>query len=319
MTGFYTGCLTELGKNEIIIVQECYAVFFPVDLAEKRVGHHIPVNDDNCAFVHGLPMLKNSIEIPCGRCLQCKLAKSREWAIRCCLESTQYQDNWFITLTYDDEHLPKDGKVHKDELQRFMKRLRKEFGQGIRFFGCGELGSRSRRPHYHLIAFNCFLNDLYVWSKNEHTGDVYYRSPRLEKCWKLGNVMVGEVTFASCAYVARYVGKKAGDDEAFLLMSRRPGIGSKYFEDNLFTVYNTDKVYKIINDRPMHKPPKYFDYLLGKKYPELLDCWKEVRRGLAINASNKDFWLHDYQTVEELREALEEMKSRQVKRLKRGL
>lgn len=323
MTGFYTGCLTELGKDEIIVVKECYADLFPIHLAEKKVGHHIPVSEDNCVFLNGSPFLKNKIELPCGRCLNCKIAKSKEWAIRCCLESTQYLHNWFITLTYDELHVPKNGLVSKDEFQRFMKRLRKEFGEGIRFFGCGEYGSRSGRPHYHLIVFNCFIPDLYKWSVNGDTGDFYYRSPRVEKCWKLGNVMIGEVTFASCAYVARYVSKKVDsidkDHQPFLLMSRRPGIGAAYFDENLFQVYNTDKIYQDVQGQTIHKPPRYFDYLLSKKYPELLEGWKDIRKFLAINCSNREFWLHDYKSVEELREAMEEIKSRQLKRLKRGL
>ena len=114
----------------------------------------------------------DAVPVPCGRCIGCRLDYSRVWAERCVHEASQYENNWFLTLTYDDDHLPIGKKgiptLIKDEVSSFMKRLRtkmkREYGvDGIRFFACGEYGTNGERvlhPHYHIILFNCPLQDL---------------------------------------------------------------------------------------------------------------------------------------------------------------
>ena len=121
-----------------------------------------------------------SLEIPCGKCIGCRLKRSREWAQRCMLELQYHSSAYFITLTYDDLHLPMNEIVDNDgcivqspvhtlvkrDLQLFMKRLRKNSRQELRFFGCGEYGDESFRPHYHIIVFGLELNDLKIFKKN---------------------------------------------------------------------------------------------------------------------------------------------------------
>ena len=93
------------------------------------------------------------VEIPCGRCVACRLNRAREWSLRIMNELAYHKDACFLTLTYDDEHLPEDKSLSKRDFQLFMKRFRKDFGLPVRFFACGEYGKKTFRPHYHVIFF----------------------------------------------------------------------------------------------------------------------------------------------------------------------
>lgn len=166
------------------------------------------------------------ISVPCGRCNGCYADRARAWAIRSWHEASQHSQNTFLTLTYDDAHLP-DGLV-KSDLQKFFKRLR-HYGP-FRYIACGELGSLSGRPHYHALIFG----QDYL-GKAEFIDDERYLSPFVGKCWDKGQHVLGTVTMSSCCYVAGYCFKKVGDKDTFSLHSRRPGIGhdwlDKYSDD----------------------------------------------------------------------------------------
>ena len=109
-----------------------------------------------------------SLELPCGQCVGCRLERSRQWAIRCMHEASLYKDNCYITLTYDEEHLPEDYSLHYDDFQRFMKRVRKRYtGKKIRFYMAGEYGENFGRPHFHACIFNLDFEDKYLWQKTE--------------------------------------------------------------------------------------------------------------------------------------------------------
>ena len=126
----------------------------------------------------------DSFELPCGQCIGCRLEYSRQWAIRCMHEASLYEDNCFITLTYDQDHLPHDRSLNKSHFQKFMKRLRKRFGGGIRFYHCGEYGERTRRPHYHACIFNFDFSDKKLFKiVNNHR---LYTSEQLEELWPFG-------------------------------------------------------------------------------------------------------------------------------------
>ena len=141
--------------------------------------------------------------------------------------------NCFVTLTYNDEHLPANGSLNKRDITLFLKRLRKRYGKGIRYYQCGEYGELLSRPHHHAILFNHDFEDKQLWSVRG--GVRLYRSASLEQLWPYGYSTIGDVTFESAAYVARYVVKKiTGEREGehyrgkmpeFATMSRRPGIG----------------------------------------------------------------------------------------------
>ena len=204
-------------------------------------------------------LMSEYINVPCGNCVQCKLDYTKKWAVRCMLESTLHQQNYFITLTYDDEHVPINSignqTLVRADLQKFLKRLRKHFkGVKIKYFGSGEYGDTSLRPHYHLILFNLPLNDLdsfipyddngitrYI-QKKSFNGEPLYYSKIIRDLWPFGNHLIGSVSFASCSYVARYCMKKLDNfdefadilevEHEFVCMSTKPAIGLEWFLKN---------------------------------------------------------------------------------------
>ena len=105
----------------------------------------------------------HQVNLPCGQCVGCRLERSRQWAMRCVHESQLYEKNCFITLTYNNDFIPPGNTLVVKHFQDFMKRLRKKYGDGIRFFHCGEYGEKTGRPHYHAILFNHDFDDKYYW------------------------------------------------------------------------------------------------------------------------------------------------------------
>lgn len=194
--------------------------------------------------------------VKCGQCMECRLAYSREWAIRMSHESQMHEQSCFLTLTYDDSHLPQFGQLLKRDLQLFFKRLRKSVG-AFRYVACGEYGELNRRPHFHVALFgHDFRADRLVYSSGVQ-GDTLYESSTLSGVWSLGRHAIGDLSFESCAYIARYITKRISGPGAstlplavkedgeivfpnpeFLLCSRRPGIGDswlrKHFSSDVF-------------------------------------------------------------------------------------
>lgn len=218
-------------------------------------------------------------------------------------EAKLYDRNCVVTLTYNDANLPDDRGLVKRDLQLFMKRLRKEFVtqpdpekdkyDGIRFYACGEYGENTRRPHYHCILFNFAFRDLRQYKKSK-TGDNLYTSETAERLWGKGFCVVGEVTFESCAYVARYIVDKMTGEKAdqwyttddgvivqseFTNMSRRPGIGRGYYEKYGAEVMRHDSV--IMNAMPV-RPPRYYDLLSDAVDSKRMAVLKKKRRREAL-------------------------------------
>lgn len=192
-------------------------------------------------------VVSDYILIPCGSCKECKLQYSKQWAIRCAAEAYCYPHNYnyFVTLTYNNENLPVctwtdpitgeyigvNPTLSKSDLQEFMHSLRDYFRyhfnfDGIRFFGCGEYGSKGR-PHYHLLLFNCplFLLRDFPAPGNFHSvsdlGNRLYNSDILTNIWNKGFVLFSEFTVDTAAYTARYTLKKANlPGESFLNILR---------------------------------------------------------------------------------------------------
>lgn len=235
--------------------------------------------------------IKEPCSRPCGQCWMCRLELARQWATRCHHEAQLHEHNSFITLTYNNQHLPKDKSVHKRELQLFFKRLRKHIHpQEVRYYACGEYGTKLGRPHYHACLFGYDFPDKTILkparlriSQNHFKAPndfTLYTSKTLEKLWGKGFVTIGEVTFESAGYVARYIMKKwkgkkeeiskyYGDKAPeFALMSRRPGIGKEWFEKFINDCYPKD--FTTINGKKV-KPPKYYDYLLEIRQPFLFE------------------------------------------------
>nr|QJB21099.1 MAG: replication initiator protein [Microvirus sp.] len=224
------------------------------------------------------------LKIPCGQCIGCRLERSRQWAVRCIHEAKLSSANCFITLTYSSEFLPSDGSVSVETCQLFLKRLRKAVAPlKIRFFNAGEYGTKLSRPHYHMLIFGYDFPDRKPWSQVH--GNIYYRSALLEKLWPYGYSMIGNVSFESAAYVARYIMKKqfgkdadayySGRHPEFVTMSRRPGIGFEWFRRFHDDVYPSDLV--VVRNNVLCRPPRYYDGLLEATDPDAFRSLKLAR------------------------------------------
>lgn len=180
------------------------------------------------------------IPVPCGKCVECLQQYSDVWSFRIIREAKLHKQSCMLTLTYATA--PAQGVVKRD-LQLFMKSLRKALSPvRVRFFGCGEYGSKGLRPHYHVIIFGWFPSDcVYFFSRNGHS---VYKSDKVFKIWKHGYISVEEVSIDSAKYCAKYLQKlqklPPGVNPPFTLMSNRPGIG---FDEHDFSYLETDKLY----------------------------------------------------------------------------
>lgn len=185
----------------------------------------------------------NVFKVPCGQCVGCRLERSRQWAARCMHEAALHDENCFLTLTYRPDVCP--VSLRYEDFQLFMKRVRKQFyPRRVRFYMCGEYGENTKRAHFHVLLFGVNFSDRVRWSGR------LWRSAMLERLWPFGFSTIGEVTFESAAYTARYVMKKitGGEAEAhyrfvdpvtgevidrvpeFCHMSLKPGIGAGWLE-----------------------------------------------------------------------------------------
>lgn len=223
------------------------------------------------------------IQLPCGQCIGCRLERSRQWATRCMHEAQLYDENAFLTLTYNDEYLPSNGSISKPEMQKFIKRLRKSISpRKIRYVYCGEYGEQNSRPHYHALIFGYdFSKDRQPHSKNAD-GSFLYTSAHLERLWPFGHALIGAVTFESAAYVARYCLKKITGKGAssayeridpvtgeifdiepeFFSMSLKPGIGLGWLDKFKTDVYPHDEV--IVRGHRT-RPPRAYDKQLSEE------------------------------------------------------
>lgn len=236
-------------------------------------------------------------------------------------EAQMHDANSFVTLTYDDSHLPPTGGLVLRDWQTFAKRLRKKSG-AFRFYHCGEYGDRHGRPHYHALIFGLdFSADRVLYS--ESRGNALYTSPTLTETWGMGLSIIGELTFQSAAYVARYCMKKVTGKQAaehyqtintetgqvhdvrpeYTTMSRRPGIGSSWFSKYSSDVYPSDQV--ISNHKPS-RPPRFYDSQFELTDPDALALVKDGRRasGRKHRHNNTFERLRVRETIQEKRSQL---------------
>lgn len=250
-----------------------------------------------------------SLFLPCGQCHGCRLERSRQWAIRCMHEAQMHKDNCFITLTYSADregYRPDrmcDGvSLEYRDFQKFIRRLRKAWPRDkIRFYMCGEYGENFSRPHFHACLFGFNFPDrepLRLIGQSK-----LFSSAQLTKLWGHGFCSIGEVTFESAAYIARYCMKKINGDMAlphytdpdtgqvrspeFNHMSLKPGIGASWFTRFHGDVYPSDEV--IVRGREM-RPPRYYDKKIADMYPEMLEDVKLQRElDAAMHAADNTF------------------------------
>ena len=266
------------------------------------------------------------VTVPCGQCIGCRLDRAKGWAIRCVHESKQHDDNAFLTLTYDDDNLPYGNTLVPQHHTDFMKRYRKKCGK-LRFYMVGEYGEETSRPHYHYLIFGHQFEDRYLFNLSK-SGEPQYRSPTLEKLWPYGHATIGELTYESAAYCARYALKKfSGDGQEehyayvhpctgeyikrepeFARMSNRPGIGADWFEQ--FGTTDLEGDYIAFQGRKLKVPP-YYDKLLERVDEFKLDIIKQNRRA--------KFRRHKADNTRERLDDREKVVTHNLKRLKREL
>lgn len=207
----------------------------------------------------------------------------------------------FVTLTYNDEHLPKDYGLDPTHAKAFVKALQKLRPGKIRYFLVGEYGDENKRPHYHAIVFGIdFSEDRIQYSTNER-GEKWYISENLNSLWKRGFTTIGGLSRESAQYVARYALKKITgqlQDFAYLRtrneeywwvhpefqrMSLKPGIGAKWLDKYHGDIYPSDET---IIDGKRLPTPRYYDKRLAQmKSQEALETVKKARRKRAERAS----------------------------------
>lgn len=243
-------------------------------------------------------------------------------------EASTHEFNCFVTLTYDEEHLPRDRSLDKSHFQKFMKRLRKTYDHiPIRFYHCGEYGdpANGRRPHYHACLFGIQFEDRIGYRKTDQD-HILYRSASLQRIWGKGFCTVGDLTFESAAYVARYVTKKVSGDKAqehygdltpeYATMSRRPGIGHSWYLKNGADVFPDDFV---VMNGARCKPPKYYLRLLEQEDPFLDETQEEYLLDTIKQRREAQAKARVFDNTPERLAVREEVQLRRAQLLKRGL
>lgn len=237
-------------------------------------------------------------------------------------EAQLHEKNCFLTLTLDDrKSTPEELITLKKELvQKFIKRLRRKYPDiQMSYYYCGEYGETYQRPHYHVCLFNFDFPDKSLYRVTSN-GDRLYTSEILNERWGKGFCIIGEVTFESAAYVARYITKKITGPKAdeyysgrlpeYTNMSKKPAIGLRWIQKYHSDVYPSDKV--TLRGKKV-RPARYYDKFYSDHYPEKFDSVKINREDLA----------HRYEiSPESSQERLtvkHEIQLLRFKRLKRGL
>jgi hypothetical protein len=227
------------------------------------------------------------VDIPCGYCLGCRLAKSRAWAIRCMHEAHMHKQNCFITLTYNDEHYK--PTLDYADFKKFIRRTVAQKGP-TRYFMCGEYGDKLKRPHFHAILFGQNFNN------QKPIGKDINESPELNQLWGKGYASVGTATHQSAGYIARYTIKKQyGKQQTkhyqrintqtgeiiqvqpeFAQMSRKPGIGQTFLEKYWPEMYLARDAI-VLPGGKTQKTPRYYDTWLKQHHTDLRD-YKDYER-----------------------------------------
>lgn len=256
----------------------------------------------------------HALLLPCRQCIGCRLEKSRQWATRL-LHEIPYHDNaCFLTLTYDDKHLPENQSLIKADLQTFFKNLRRRMDyygkQKIKYFACGEYGDQTGRPHYHAALFGPFGchtdDDGRELQEPSRSGDLQFTHDDISSVWPYGLHRFSELTFESAAYVARYVLKKVSGnaqeahygDRAPEFQTSSNGLGKSHLLGTpqapelgwLRDVYPSDHV--VLPGRGEFLPPPYYDRLLEKTDPALYESVKKARAEAHEKMTSSEWFEH---------------------------
>lgn len=277
--------------------------------------------------------------IPCGQCIGCRIRQREDWTTRIELEAYDYpkEEVWFITLTYNDDHVPgmivKTGEIMRkvqytwkpeeklpssvqillyEDIQKFLKRLRKAYKGKLRYFVAGEYGEQTARPHYHMILYGWRPTDLENLYKIHHNG--YYTSKWLADLWGMGQVQIAQAVPETYRYVAGYVtkkmyeidGKKAnayyelGQTKPFACMSLKPGLGDHYYQEHKAEIWRQGYIQCTNGKRA--QIPRYYEKQMEAENPQRLWRIKRNRQMRAIEQKRLQLENQDYKTVLETKE-----------------
>ena len=277
--------------------------------------------------------------IPCGQCIGCRIRQREDWTTRIELEARDYPKDevWFITLTYNDENVPgmivKTGEIMRkvqytwkpgeerpssvqillyEDIQKFLKRLRKAYRGKLRYFVAGEYGEQTARPHYHMILYGWRPTDLENLYKIHHNG--YYTSKWLEDLWGMGQIQIAQAVPETYRYVAGYVtkkmyeidGKKAnqyyelGQTKPFACMSLKPGLGDHYYQEHKEEIWR--RGYIQCTNGKQAQIPRYYEKQMEAENPQRLWRIKQNRQKNAIEQKRLQLEGQDYKTVLETKQ-----------------
>lgn len=281
----------------------------------------------------------NVMLIPCGQCIGCRIRQREDWTTRIELEARDWKPEqvWFITLTYDDEHVPgmvlKTGEVlrkaqyvwkpgserpesvqillHTD-IQKFLKRLRKAYKGKLRYFCAGEYGEQTARPHYHMILYGWEPTDLKNLYKIHHNG--YYTSEWLTNLWGMGQIQIAQATPETYRYVAGYVTKKMyeiekekanvyyelGQPKPFACMSLKPGLGDSYYQKHKKEIWRQG--YIQCTNGKQAQIPRYYEKMMETENPERLWKIKQHRQQKAMETNRMKYENQDFADVNATKE-----------------
>jgi len=212
--------------------------------------------------------------LPCGKCPNCMKRRTSGWSFRLMKEGERSETALFVTLTYDTKYVPltKNGymTLKKRDIQTYMKRLRKLSDTKLKYYVCGEYGSKRDRPHYHMIIFNADAEKVEkAWS--EYRAGFGYVP--------FGTIYIGEVNEASIGYTLKYmqkpgkIPKHQNDDrqKEFSLMSK--GLGQNYITDAMNKWHKNDlvnRMYVPIKDGKKIAMPRYYKDKIYSETQKLL-------------------------------------------------
>lgn len=277
--------------------------------------------------------------IPCGQCIGCRIRQREDWTTRIELEARDYpkEQVWFITLTYDDDHVPgmivKTGEIMRkvqytwnpgeerpssvqillyEDIQKFLKRLRKAYRGKLRYFVAGEYGEQTARPHYHMILYGWEPTDLENLYKIHHNG--YYTSKWLGDLWGMGQIQIAQAVPETYRYVAGYVTKKMyeingkkgneyyklGQTKPFACMSLKPGLGDHYYQEHKAEIWRQGYIQCTNGKRA--QIPRYYEKQMEAENPQRLWRIKQNRQKNAIEQKRLQLEEQDYKTVLETKE-----------------
>jgi len=229
------------------------------------------------------------VNVPCGQCLYCKERRKTQWCFRMEQEAQEAITRYFVTLTYDPQHVPYDKYGNKvlvqADLTKFMKRLRKKHCKEyriecevhglsrkdkIKMFACGEYGSERGRPHYHLMIFNAAWRDIEeAWSiDGKPLGTVDCR-------WADGN--------GASAYIMKYMDKHHGKKQDWKkpkeFTTQSEGIGKVYVDKMKdWHLKNLEVSYVVSPQGAMLPMPRYIREKIFEGEPE-----KKAKQMIYVN------------------------------------